>query len=319
MSLPADVIDIGTRLNAALTPPAVVTPGPGVYENIPFETYHAWEAASNSQLTILREQTPAHVRARQLEPTETVALRQGRALHCAVLEPDEFPARFACAARCDGVTAKKTRCTNMGSVLTAKGWRCGVHASELETASDSVTILPAADFARCLAARDAVWAHPRAKGLLSGEGRAELSLVWDDAETGILCKARHDRHTPLLAGGAIVDLKKTRDASPRAFSRSVYRYGYHTQGAWYLEGAEAVGLPAQHFVIIAQEDQPPFATAVYRLDEGTLDAGGQQLRGLVRRYAECVRSGEWPGYTVDIQDLAIPSFAFHEIDEDIVQ
>src|SRR5262245_8459627 len=73
---------------------SVVAPDPGVYPNVPMEAYHRWNAVSNSRLTKL-DRSPAHLLAYLTEPPEdTKATAEGRAIHCAVLEPDDFVNRY---------------------------------------------------------------------------------------------------------------------------------------------------------------------------------------------------------------------------------
>jgi hypothetical protein len=212
----------------------------------------------------------------------------------------------------------------MGKVYDGSLGYCDVHSSAAQS-DPNVTILLKSDYDRAIKVRDAVFAH-RASKLLPQSGQRELSVVWKDDTTGMLCKARMDGHSPAIGGGVIVDIKTTKDASKRAFEKSVWTYGYHRQGAFYLEGAKASGFAAEHFAIIAVESAPPYAVAIYRLDDGAMDAGAIEVfgtltpegraGGLLARYADCVTRNEWPGYPEDVQDVALPAWAFTQIDED---
>lgn len=319
----ATVLDLSAKINASLR--GSVTPDVGVHPSVSFADYHRWDAASNSRLSVLRR-SPAHLKAYMAEPIDTAALQLGSACHSAILEPDDFQQRYLLAERCEAM--KKTdgkRCSNMGIVYDGSaGWYCGVHGSEAQQ-DTTVTILSRADYDRTLKVRDAVHAHRAAK-LLPQSGQRELSVVWKDDVTDVLCKARLDGHSPAIAGGVIVDIKTTKDASKRAFEKSIWTYGYHRQGAFYLAGAKASGFAAEHFAIIAVENTPPYAVAIYRLDDGALDAGFLEVfgtitpegraGGLLARYADCVTRNEWPGYSEDVQDVALPPWAFSQIDED---
>jgi hypothetical protein len=275
---------MGTKIEA---------PVPGVYENVPFETYLAWDAVSQSQLKDLLR-SPAHLQVALAAPDEdTDALRIGRAAHCAVLEAPLFGTRYARLP--EGFD---------GRTKAGKELRESIDA-------DGRTALKAAEYDAALAIAATVGAHPSASAVLYGEGgRNELSLVWVDEETGLICKARHDRHSPLIAGGAIADLKTTQDASAREFERSIFTFGYHRQGAFYLRGAKAHELEAEHFVIVAVEKEAPFAASVYRLTEGAIAAGDAELSALLARYDHCRRSGQWPAYPTDVRDIGIPDWAW---------
>lgn len=297
-----------------------MTPAPGVYTGISMPEYHAWTGASNSRLSRLRR-SPAHLKSYLDQPPETTqALMIGNAAHTSILEPDDFHMHFSVADRCGAI--KKSdglQCSNPGIMYRAEaGWLCGQHSKGL-VSDESRIILAPDDYACCVSVRDAVLAHPSAGPLLSGEGANELSVVWQDVETLVMCKGRFDRHSPQIAGGAIVDIKTTKDASPREFERAIFTLGYHRQGAFYLSAAAALGLDAEHFVIVAVEKEAPFAVAVYRLTESALDAGHQQIQPLLRRYAECLERDEWPAYAPEVQDISLPAWGFDQVDSELLR
>lgn len=293
--------------------------GPGVYPSVPMVEYHDWDAASNGRLNYFMR-SPAHMKAYvENAQIETPAMMFGRAAHAAILEPDKFAAEYDAVSQCVAETKQGSRCKKNGKLFKAgDGPICSIHALELDgkEVDESITLVPVDDYRNCLAMRDAIHRMTRANGLITGDGEIELSIRWDDPETGVPCKARWDRHSPSIAGGAIVDLKTTRDASPRTFERAIFQYGYHRQGAFYLRSAKAHGLPHQHYVIIAVEKEPPHGVCVYRLTEGAIDAGDCQLEPLLRRYAECLEADVWPCYPDEVQDIALPHWAWSQIEED---
>jgi hypothetical protein len=278
----------------------VTTPAPGVYENVPFHVYHSWDCASNSRLTKL-DRSPAHLRAYLDEPQpEKEHFAVGRAIHCALLESCDFTNTYVAAP--DNINLR----TNAGK----EAWG----ALELEYGPGHV--FKADAYGDLVRMRDAVLRHPAARGLLVGDGRVELSVVWVDRDTGILCKSRFDKHSPAMPGGALVDLKSTTDARPDEFARAIAKWGYHRQGALYLEGADAAGIEARWFVNIAFEKSSPFAVGAYCLDEPTITRGANQLKRLKARYAECLATNEWPAYAPTVVDLGLPEWTARQIDEE---
>lgn len=296
----------------------------GIYPDLSFEDYHAIDAASNSRLTQIAR-SPAHLQSYLHQPPKsTAALEIGRAVHTAVLEPDDFAMRFCVAQQCEAQLAsgpkKGDQCGNPGVKFVNGTWFCGQHSKGLGS-DESRVVISADEHAICLGIRDSVHAHRAASALLTSNGGQEVSAVWDYtdplAELGIdlQCKARFDKHAPGFA--AIVDLKTTENASRVEFERSIFKYGLHRQGAFYLDAAAALNSAANHYVLIVAEKSAPFAVAVYRLDESAISAGREQLRPLLRRYAECVESGVWPAYSEDVVDVGLPSYAYGQIDAEL--
>jgi hypothetical protein len=39
----------------------------------------------------------------------------------------------------------------------------------------------------------------------------------------------------------------------------------------------------------------------------------------MRRYAECLRTDEWPGYPDEVVDIALPHYAWGQIDEQLAE
>lgn len=279
-------------------------PGVGIHYDVPEAIYHALgrQFASNSRLSQLMR-SPAHLKAYldgARDDDSTDATRMGSAIHCAILEPDHFGARYGCASQ--GIDRR----TKAGK----DEW------AELQFRFGPDRVLKADEHRVCLAVRDAVLVHSAAKGLLRTEHK-ELTLIAD--HDGLLVKSRLDAYNPYIGerDHTIVDIKTTQDASPRAFERTIFARGYHRQGALYIRSARMHKLPVRHFVIIAVEKDPPYAVAVYRLDEGTIDAGAQQVAKLIPRYRECLATDTWPGYGDGVQDIALPAYAWSQIDEDV--
>lgn len=142
----------------------------------------------------------------------------------------------------------------------------------------------------------------------------------------------------------IGDLKTTEDASPEGFAKSIANWRYDVQHAYYIDGTRLAleqgkctppqegkaelsvywtdpvtgvlcrcrpdfwrGYP-KHFAFIAVEKKPPYAVGVYVLDSEGVEIGRAQYQHDLRVYAECVRSGVWPGYGDKIQTISLPAW-----------
>jgi exodeoxyribonuclease VIII len=239
--------------------------------------------------------SPAHYRhAAQTPREDTAGLRLGRAVHLAVLQPELFESEVA--------------------VWPAEnGRRWGRAWDAFREEHPDRTILTETEAAECVALAAAVRGHPLASALLSG-GQAEASAQWTDAATGIDCKGLLDYVGP----GGIVDLKTTRDASLSGFGRECWRYSYHLQAAFYVDGwAESHGGERLPFSMVAVEKEPPHVVVVYRVPEDVLDLGRQEIAGLLESVKRCRAEKRWPGYADAAVDLELPRWAIGDDDRDV--
>lgn len=266
---------------------------PGIYSQIPNDEYHAGPGISKSGLDLIAR-SPLHYWQRYLnpdrEPVEpTPAMALGTAIHTAILEPDTFADVYAIAPKVDRRT---------------KDGKASWEAFQTECATLRKTPISADDYETCGAISRRLHGHPAAS-VLFGSGVPEQSVFWTDAETGVLCKCRPD----WLHGGAIVDVKSTEDAGRDAFARSVVRYGYHVQAAWYLDGwRAATGETLGAFIFAAFEKDAPHAVAFYNADMDMIEVGRQEYRRRLRIYADALASGKWDGYPAEITPLALPAW-----------
>jgi hypothetical protein len=266
----------------------------GIKRTLSNDEYHASEGISKSGLDLIAK-SPLHYWAKYIDPQReprdpTPSMRLGTAIHAAVLEPDRFAVEYRVAPDVDRRT---------------KEGKAAFETFQQICAESKATPISASDFEICKAVSRQVRSHPTAQ-MLFDTGAAEQSAYWIDDETGVLCKCRPD----WLTRQVVVDLKSTTDASPQAFQRSAYAYRYHVQAAWYLDGlAAATGKRRDVFVFAAFEKDPPFACAFYYADESMIAAGRAEYRALLRQYAECLQTGKWQGYPIELQALTLPGWA----------
>lgn len=265
----------------------------GIVPDMPAEQYHATMALSAGGLKRMR-QSPAHFYGLQLDPNRpqdvepTPAMKNGTLVHCALFEPDELERRYVVKPAEVDFRTKEGR-----------AWRDAQSAEIVDPLQ--ITI------ARAQAA--AVRRLPEV-GVLLERGMPEVSAFWIDESTGELCKCRPDWVSPAGDGVILVDGKTCQDASPDGFARAVWNYAYHLQAAWYSDGYErATGQRVHGFVFAAVESAWPHAAAAYMLDDQALDRARAENRRLLDLYAECRRTGVWPGYQQSIQPLSLPAWA----------
>ena len=261
-----------------------------IIHNLPFADYLKSPSLSNSGIQRFRR-SPAHYQAYLSQPSkDTPALRFGRIIHTAILEPDKC--KLAVAPECD-------RRTKAGKDLWASFQADNIGAD----------IVTDDEMAAIAGIQDSISAHPAARALLSHPGNAEASFFWSDGMSGVNLKGRADY---LRTDGIVVDLKTTEDASPQSFAKSVANYGYHFQAAIYQQGLATCGIDVAGFVFLAVEKSPPYAVACYTLDAEAVGQAAYQLSGLLRLFAECQQSGAWPAYSTQIETLTLPRWAMNQ-------
>jgi hypothetical protein len=192
--------------------------------------------------------------------------------------------------------------------VAAKDWRTNAakEQRDLAHATGAVPLL-AEEYERVMAMADALGGHPLAGPLFApGRGVAEQALFWHDEPTGTPLRSLIDWRT----GRLVVDYKSTTCASPDAVQKAIHNYGYFQQGAFYLDGVRALGLADEPaFLLVFQEKTPPYLVTVVQLDETALRIGADLNRRAIDLYAECVATGQWPGYSSDIELIGLPSWA----------
>jgi len=262
----------------------------GIVIGVPAEIYHRRQLNTVSKSALdLVERSPAHYWAwiNGLERRETPALKFGHAWHMAILEPQRFSEAYAVAPKFSGKGMKARK----------EAWLME-NADKLSLSED--------DERDILGMLESVMCHPAASRLVL-EGVSEVTLRWKDPITGLACKSRADYW--VKSKRFAVDLKSTEDASEDAFARSVYKWGYHKQDALYRAGFLACGEPINHFAIIAIEKEPPYAVAVYTLDEDAVTKGYEAARRDISRLDECIKANHFPSYSDGVRSLSLPHWA----------
>jgi hypothetical protein len=165
---------------------------------------------------------------------------------------------------------------------------------------------------RVKAMADAIRQHPIAGRMFMPEfGEPEQSLFWVDGQTKVWRRARLDWLPVSRTGGRMIlpDYKTCNRADVDGVQRTIATYGYHQQAAWYLAGAQALGLAEDHaFVFVFQEKDPPYLVNVVEPDAAALRIGRLLNREALDLYAQCTRTGVWPGYSDDVERVSLPPY-----------
>ena len=267
---------------------SLVAPAPvarkGIVHDLPFADYLAGPEVSKSSLWTLHTKSPAHARVAK---EESNAMKLGSAIHCAVLEPDEFAARFHRGP--DDRRGNKWK-----EALEEYGER----------------LLTSGDYDEALAVRDALSRHPTIRRLTGAGTVREVSAFATDPVTGLACRIRPDAFAPGLS--MLVDLKTTTDARASEFARRVGQLGYHVQEAFYTDIWREAGSEVQSFVFITAETSAPYGFQVFELTPDAVDEGRAIVGKALDRWKQCVERNEWPGYPTEVQPLDLRKWDYRE-------
>lgn len=283
---------------------------PGIYE-MADEEYFAHPAVSNSDLKKLAR-SPAHFKEyKENPPDPSPAMEAGSALHCAILEPNEFMNRYAVLP--DNAPQKPTE-----AMLTAFGKGSKQKESSLEriefwnkfeTMNAGKIVLSNEKAAEYLHVGGLIRNHESLAAFFNN-GKAEAAIFAKDPVTGIMCKCKPDYLAKVGQYKVMVEVKSTDDARPDLFMKTAWRFGYYQGAAWYSALMEWAGLGAPDlYIMVAFERDAPYGIQVYEIPEEAMEYGERRFREALDLYAHCLDTDEWPNYDTTIQPLQLPAWA----------
>ena len=271
--------------------------GPGMYLRGEVD-YDAIDAVNFSTLKYIAKSPRMYRHVVENSRPATRAMELGTASHVTLLEPTKIANHYAV------YEGTKNRNSNE--------WK----DFEKQAIASNRIPLKAGDMEAAFRIRDAVMSDPIAAPYLKNCDR-EVTVVWVDDETGILCKGRIDA---LRRDNVEVDVKTCADVTPVHFARNLARLGYHIQRAFYRDGLRSIIKREPQHRIIAVEQAEPHDVVVFQLNEAALDAGRNVYRDALTKIAECRASGRWPGLA-NGQEMALelPNWAIAGENEESVE
>jgi len=247
------------------------------------DEYHAdKERISASGLKIIAGQSLCHFKNRQEgETEESDALIFGGAYHCFILERNEFYRKYAILDEAERTEKDKNMASNKN-----KEWK----AIFLEAAASAgQTVITRADYETIKEMRNALYRNRDVAELLTG-GETEVSFHFDIGTLQGKCRFDYVR------GNVAIDLKTTKDASPREFGMDAYRRKYHIQAAFYSDVLTAERGEKTAFYYIAQEKKPPYISQLYVVSDAVIERGRTEYLNAIEKLQAAVALDYWPAY-----------------------
>lgn len=279
-----------------------------IQSRVPYADYAAIPAHSISMLKVLGI-SPKHYRYAKAHPKTSPALTLGTAAHTAVLEPERFERDFA-------IWTRKTD-SGRNAPRTGKIWDEFLEAA----ASENKTVLTGDEEATARTIQAAVRGNPDVMRYLES-GDPEISMAWTTSVIRAIgppevfnCKGRADWYTHVDGKPCLVGLKTARDHRHFIFGSAAARLGYHLQWAFYFDGYATITGNEPRMVEIVVESGGPHDSVVYAIPDEIIQQGREEYTTLLRLYAQCNESGEWPGVYQGEQILSLPSWIYGSQDD----
>jgi len=268
---------------------------PGIYSGIHIDDYHGPNctdgySVSSTNLRKVDQKSLKHMyvpwahNPNRTERPMTDAMRVGRMCHHLFLGEPHFAIEYIAhpATYRDKKTAEE------------KPWHMGADACKRWVAdrkAEGKIVVKPAEVAAIRPMVASIKADPltQADGLY---GLTEHSMIVKDKETGLWLKSRPDI---IPNDGDFVDLKITTDVTDVGVYRMLRDYGYHMQAGLTWEACEQLDIPFQTFTLFLIESGEPYCTRAVPLYDEDISRGRQQCRRAMRKIANAIDKGYWPG------------------------
>ena len=281
--------------------------------------------------------SPAYARHRFDNPCEVEDSKhflRGRAIHCAILERDQFDSRYVvppdfvdCAIAEDGEVfpipnfgdlrykgpkedrkrwiEQTTNCTIMKASEYKEYW--------MNSLPDDTEVISRSEKELALRCSEKVSENKIASKILEGS-ITEVPIQWDTA--GIACKCRLDAVTNL-----VIDIKTSRYFRSNDCEREAIRYNYHAQLAWYNDGATTVGMidgsVDPYIIFIGIDNKTSFIDVIpFKVPQDVLSIGRSLYQRWLSEYIGCKKSNWWPGDGERENIMELPEWKVREVFEE---
>ena len=277
----------------------VELPTASLIEKMSNEEYHSRPEFSSSQLKDMLRSS-AHFYSnnilKEVERETKTAMSFGTLAHTLFLEPEQFEHEFIIAPKFDRRTkagkeeALAWEQANQGKIL--------VDAEQVEGAKRIV-----ANLQKLSSYAD----------MQNNYGMPEASIFFTDPIYGLELRIRPDWHiAPCKAfpNGLILDLKTTTDARAHAFQKKCGDFGYDLSAVMYREGFQQYYQTEDKppFILLVAESSIPHNVKQYKAADLFLSVGESRYNKSKELLAESLLINEWDGYSLEMEDLFLPSY-----------
>ena len=236
----------------------------------------------------------AHYFAKYLDPNappwkRTEAMDIGSAIHVSVFEPHNFEKMFIAIPT--NAPRRPTTAQYMANNPSPQTIKDIIYWQKFDKKNIRREQLKLDEFNLCLRIRDRVYKHPGAATILGKGGYAENTFHFTEPTTKVKCKFRPDF---INKERFIIDLKTTEDARKNSVMRSIIKYRYDIQDAFYYDGFKlATGEVPEGFIFIFVEKEYPLNVQLYYISTEDRDNARRIYIEDLQRYKEAKKLKEW--------------------------
>jgi|GEM_PF-3397362 len=291
-----------------------------LYIDMTIEDYHAHATKKGDDMVLSKsmldvfDDCPAKFEWRFLlgnEKPSTPQMRLGNAVHVRAFEPELFDKKYYILPL--GEDGKQIR----------RDLRTKAYKEQLEIAAGRIDLQPS-EMEQIDGMAASLKNNQKARLLLEKPGKAEASIFWTDAETGLKFRCRPDF---MPDDGILVDLKSTGRADDDGFRRIAFDKHYDLSVALTARGYKALtGEWPLEYVFLLAETEPPyviegkftFQACNYsggKISKSYWQLGEERLSRILDRYMRCRETGHYPSYNDDFRPMVAPEYAVRKLYE----
>lgn len=236
------------------------------------EEYFSNEALSFSTMKELLNSPKHFWRAKEEGIKKTPSMELGTAIHCGILEPQEFIRNYILEPQLD----KRSK--------AYKEWLSGEGYGKLLYSQETKEIIENALEST----------YSEAMSLIEdGMTINEEAFFFEDTFLKMKCKV--DAYCK--GEKILIDLKTSSDISPREFQSQIFKRAYHMQMAHYKLALENNNCPVDRVIIVAISTNKPFDLVEYEISSDVLAQATEELRKLYSETARVLSFGDRCGYS----------------------
>lgn len=282
---------------------------PGIYYDLPMEEYKKIPAVHKSEFQHILKSGKHYQYFLEHGEEEKQQMVFGNLVDTLLFEPDLLKSRYSIIPEEYDDGKGHVKPWNWNATV-CKQWR-----EDNFNENPSVSFIKTLEYEQAQSIVEAIQNHPMAREWLSG-AKYQVSCVWVDPETGLLCKSRMDAYRE---SERIVDLKVTNNPLPGAFARIAANFKYHCQGAFYHDGlilatcGSLDDLPSIPFSFVVVEESPPYEVVTYTLGIQSFEVGRIVYRQALNNVSEWRENDEYPGYSNVDEELELPGWLINRV------